>query len=105
MNDTPINLANLRKLRGLSQRDLAAMIKMDAATVQRAEVGHKSAKLETYLLCAEALEITLSDIFCESITQQERELITIFRETPEEKRHRLFDLLDLAKAPLEPKDQ
>ena len=105
MNKPPIHLANIRKLRGLSQRDLAAMINMDAATVQRAEVGHKSAKLETYIACAEALGITLSDIFGEKLEPEERDLINVFRSVPQEKRATFRNLLDLARGPLDPKDQ
>ena len=105
MTKPPIHLANIRKLRRLSQRDLAAMIDMDPATVQRAEVGHKSAKLETYIACAEALGITLSDIFSETLEPEERELIKVFRSVPHGKRETFRSLLDLATDPLDPKDQ
>lgn len=105
MKKPPIHLANIRKLRRLSQRDLAAMISMDPATVQRAEVGHKSAKLETYIACAEALDITLSDIFSETIDPAERELIKVFRSVPQEQREIFRKLLDLAKGPAVPEDQ
>lgn len=92
-----MNLARIRKARGLSQTDLAEMIGMDTASVSRAENMHKSAKLETYQLCAEALGITLADIFCDTIAPIERELVAAYRAAPES--HRAFEgLIDMAKA-------
>lgn len=77
-----MNLARIRKARGLSQGDLAEMIGMDTTSVSRAENMKKSAKLETYQRCAEALGITLADIFCDTIEPIERELIAAYRAPP-----------------------
>ena len=52
---TGMNLAKIRTSRGLSQKALGEMIGMDAATIQRAETMHSSAKLTTYVACADAL--------------------------------------------------
>lgn len=91
-----MNLARIRELRGLTQRDLAEMIGMNAATIQRAEVGAPSAKLETYKKCAAALNVSLSDIFCDDMTVIERELIAVFRRIPTAKHEQLLGLLQLA---------
>jgi transcriptional regulator with XRE-family HTH domain len=92
-----MNLARIRKARGLSQTDLAEMIGMDTASISRAENMHHSAKLETYQLCAQALKISLADIFCDSIAPTERELLEAYRASPES--HRAFEgLIDMAKA-------
>ena len=92
-----MNLARIRKSLGLSQTDLAEMIGMDTASISRAENMQKSAKLETYQLCAQALGITLADIFCDSMAPVERELILAYRASPES--HRAFEgLIDMAKA-------
>ncbi len=91
-----MKLAQIRTLRGLTQRNLGEMIGMDAATVQRAEVGAPSAKLETYRKCAEVLGVTLSDIFCDDMSSIERELINVFRQIPESKHQQLLGLLKLA---------
>lgn len=93
-----MNLARIRELRGLTQRDLAEMIGMNAATVQRAEVGASSAKLETYKKCAAALNVTLSDIFCDDMEPIERELIAVFRQIPESNHGHLLGLLKLAQS-------
>ena len=92
-----MNLPRIRKARGLSQSDLADMIGMDTATVSRAESMNKTAKLETYQLCAKALGITLADIFCDSMESIESELIAAYRASPES--HQVFaGLIDMAKA-------
>ena len=96
LHNMQMNLARIRELRGLTQRDLAEMIGMNAATIQRAEVGAPSAKLETYKKCAKALNITLSDIFSDDMTVLERELIAVFRRIPESKHEQLLGLLRLA---------
>lgn len=92
-----MNLALIRKARGLSQGDLAEMIGRDTATISRAENMRPSAMLETYQLCAQALGITLAEIFCDTMDPVERELIAAYRAAPEA--HRAFEgLIDMAKA-------
>ncbi|WP_322890014.1 MULTISPECIES: helix-turn-helix transcriptional regulator [unclassified Yoonia] len=91
-----MNLARIRELRGLTQRELGEMVGLSAATIQRAEVGAATAKLETYKKCAEALKVSLSDIFSEDMTPVERELIQIFRQIPASKHAQLLGLLELA---------
>lgn len=83
--------------KGLNQRELAEMIGLDQATIQRAEAMASSAKLLTYQKCADALGVTLADLFCEDRTPAEAALIAAFREVPEEKHPRIFDLLEIAR--------
>lgn len=92
-----MNLARIRKARGLSQTDLADMIGRDTATVSRAETMSKTAKLETYHLCAKALGVTLADLFCDDLAPVERELLAAFRAVPEEHRGVFAGLIDMAK--------
>lgn len=61
-----MRLAEIRQARGLSQQQLGEMIGRAASTVQRAEVMAKTAKLETYQLCAAALGVSLTEIFSDS---------------------------------------
>lgn len=92
-----MHLARIRKARGLSQGDLAEMIGMDTASISRAEKMDQTAKLRTYQLCADALGITLSDLFCDTMEPVEREMIAAYRAAPES--HRAFEaLIEMAKA-------
>lgn len=90
------HLARIRELRGLNQRQLGEMIGRDQSTIQRAETGHPSAKLATYVACAEALGVTLADLFAADMTPIERQLVTIFRSVPPEKHAQLLQVLELA---------
>lgn len=93
-----MNLAKIRKARKLSQRDLAAMIDVDAATVNRAEAMADSAMLKTYTKCAEALGVTLVDIFGDERTATELALLRAFRKIPADQHQRILGLLELAES-------
>ncbi len=90
-----MNLAKIRNSRKLSQRALGEMVGMDAATIQRAEVMHPTAKLATYKKCAEALGVTLPDLFVEDQTPVEAELLRIFRSIPEDRHDEILAIIRL----------
>lgn len=96
--DNGMNLAAIRNMRGLSQRALGEMIGKDAATINRAEKLHKSATLLTYSKCAEALGVTLTDLFKDERSAIEMELVRVFRRIPKEKYQELLGLLRLAES-------
>ena len=98
------NIAKLRKIRGWSQRDLAELAGVSQPTIQRAEREDKTAKLETYQKCADIFEVPLTDIF-ETRSEVEDQLIKILRNTPENKRAQLLEILDAAKSLLPSVDQ
>jgi len=92
-----MNLARIRKAQGLSLVDLGEMIGKDASTVHRAEKMDKTAKLETYQMCAEALGVSLQAIFCDDLAPVERELVAAFRAVPEAQRSVFVGLIAMAK--------
>lgn len=98
----PMNLAKIRAARGLSQKDLGEMIGKTASTIQRAEVMSKTAKLETYVESAKALNVPLAALFLDDLTPDEVRLIEAFRAKPEAQRERMVELLDLVTAPPPP---
>ena len=51
------NLAEIRKSRGVSQHELAAMVGMTAATISRLERGCTDARIGTAVKLASALDI------------------------------------------------
>jgi len=93
-----MNLTRIRDAKGLSQRALAEMIGMDAATVNRAEKMHPSAKLATYILCAEALGVTLADIFADDRSSLELELLKAFRQVPPSRHDELLAMIRLVRS-------
>ena len=89
------NLARYRELSGLSQRDLADILKVSQPTIQRAEAEDPSAKLGTYKRCAEVLGISLSDIFSERTATEDR-LVEVFRRIPHQKHEQLMSIIEVA---------
>lgn len=79
MHDLGMNLRRIREARKLNQRQLAELVGVDQATIQRAETMHPSAKLATYRMCAQALGISLAELFSEDRTAAEETLIAAFR--------------------------
>lgn len=91
-----MRLAEIRTRKGLTQRALAEMIGMDAATVNRAESMAPSAKLETYRKCADALGVTLEEIFGHEREAIEDRLVEAFRQIDPWRREELLGLIELA---------
>ena len=93
-----MNLGIIRKARTLSQDDLAAMTGLSKATISRAESMDSTAKLATYIKYAEALGITLSDIFCDDRTTLEVEFLRVFRGFAPEDHDHLLAMMQLARS-------
>lgn len=102
--DGMMNLAKIRHARGLSQRDLGEMIGKNASTITRAEKMHRSAKMETYVACADALGVTLADLFSDNLSLAERALLETYRALPPDRQQQLAAMLDLVSAPPPPRD-
>lgn len=82
------NLAYYRDLKGLSQQQLGEMIGRGQSTIQRAEASAPSAKLITFIKCAEVLGIKLSQIF-DDRSVIESELVKIFLDSDQKERDRI----------------
>jgi transcriptional regulator with XRE-family HTH domain len=93
-----MGLKEIRTSRGLTQRDLADMIHMDHATVNRAELRAQSAKLATYVKLARVLNVTLADLFADGRTASETALLDAFRKLPAARRDDWVRMLRLAQA-------
>lgn len=89
-----MRLAQIRQSRELSQEALAAMIGKDKSTISRAEKMSKTAKLETYILCAKVLGVTLADIFVAS--EAEAILIKAYRASEGPAREMLMGMAERA---------
>lgn len=98
LHNMAMQLARIRAARGLSLQELGDMIGMSAATVQRAETMQSTAKLETFIKCAAALKVSLSDIFADDRTAAEQAIIEALRRLPSDRRGLLEDLLKAAEA-------
>lgn len=94
-NHTMNNLERYRELRGWSQRDLADVLGVSQPTIQRAEKEDPSAKLETYKKCAEALGVTLADLFSDH-SAVESDLVSLYRNSDPDAQARLMQIVQAA---------
>lgn len=78
------------------------MLGIDKSTISRAENAHSSAMLNTYQRCADALGVTLSEIFCDELTPDEAELLRVFRAIPRENHAQIIGLLRLSQVTAPP---
>lgn len=79
IDNAPMNIATLRRLRGLTQTDLAEMVRLTQPTISRAEKGDDGTTLGTYRQIADALGVSLADLFTDDRTKVEAELLSAFR--------------------------
>lgn len=86
-----MSLRDIRTERGLSLAALGEMIGRDASTVQRAETMHRSAKLETFVQCAEVLGVRLEDLFTDR-SDLERLIVDAFRSLPADRQQGWADM-------------
>ena len=90
-----MNLRTIRERRGLTQTQLADMVGVNQSTINRAEKMDQTAKLATYVRCAEALGVSLADLFSDSRSAAELALIAAYRGASAEKRSILDGLVHL----------
>lgn len=93
-----MNLRRIREARGLKQADLGELIGKDKSTISRAEAMHPTARLETYMQCAEALGVTLEDLFATELTPTKRAIVDMIQRLPDEMLEPVAALLKMATA-------
>jgi transcriptional regulator with XRE-family HTH domain len=97
-----MNITAIRRLRGLTQVDLADMTQISQATISRAENGDDGTTLGCYRNIASALGVPLADLFIEDRRQSEQDLLETFRKlTPE----RQTGWLEMARAITSPRTE
>lgn len=76
------NIAIIRKIRGLSQADLADMVSTTQPSISRIEKGDDGTTLRQFIRIAEALRVELADLFSDERSTSERLLLEAFRNLP-----------------------
>lgn len=59
----------MREKKGYSQETLSEICGISATHLSHIECAHTKASLEKFVILANALEVTLDDLFCDSLTQ------------------------------------
>jgi len=87
-----MNIPTIRKLRGLTQADLAEMAGVQQSTISRAENLDRGTTIGQYLDIASALGVPLADLFIESRAKAEAELLDAFRRLPPDRQRGWLDM-------------
>lgn len=95
-NPRIMNIAKLRKAKGLNQTELAEMASVTQPTISRAEKGDDSVTLGNYKAIAAALGVPLSDLFLEDRTTAEMAIVRAYRRLPPERQQGWQDMLKVA---------
>lgn len=99
------NVAHYRKLRGLTQTDLAEMIGTSQPHISRIERGDEGPPLEMFRKIAEALDVPLSALFSEEMEAAELILLEAFRNVPRQIQQSWLEMARVAAAQPQTEDQ
>ena len=87
-----MNMENIRRLRNLTQEDLADMVESSQPTIGRAEKLYPGTTIRLYLKIANALRVPLADLFLEDRSTAESILVDAFRRLPPERQQGWLDM-------------
>lgn len=91
-----MNVAKIRKRRGLTQADLAAKVGVEQPTISRIERGDDGVTLRLLNQIATALDVEIADIFSSDRSEAETQLIEVYRRLSPERQKGWQDMLALA---------
>jgi len=80
------NIAYYRKLRGLSQEDLAQKVGVKQPHISRIENGDDGPPLRLFKDIADALDVSLADLFSEQMSKAALMVVDAFRSGSDETR-------------------
>lgn len=80
------NIAYYRKLRGLSQEDLAQKVGVKQPHISRIENGDDGPPLRLFMDIADALDVSLADLFSEQMSKAALMVVDAFRSGSDETR-------------------
>lgn len=91
-----MNIARIRKAKGLNQTQLAEMAGVTQPTVSRAEKADDSVTLGNFKAIASALNVQLADLFSDGRTSAEQAILEAYRQLPPDRQKGWQDMLAVA---------
>lgn len=92
MYHAAMRAAQIRRQRGLTQSELADMIGVEQPTISRLEKGSDAVTLRLVKQVADALGVTVADLFLDDRSVQEEAIISVYRSLPPERQKGWLDL-------------
>lgn len=99
------NIARIRSIRDLSQAELGEMVGVKQPHISRIERGDEGPPLALFRSIADALGVTLCDLFADERTSAETLLLDVFRKLPPDRQKGWLDMANLALSETPPKEQ
>ena len=95
------NIERIRKIRGLTQGDLAEMVGVKQPHISRIEKGDDGPPLRLFAAIADALHVSLSDLFADDRSDLETILVAAFRRLSPDRQQGWVDLAQDAAGPVQ----
>lgn len=92
-----MNLAKIRKAKKITQIQLAEMSGVTQPTISRAERGDDGITVGTYRACAEALGVTLIELFADDRSAGQEMLLSAFDRLPPSRQQAWLAMAELAR--------
>lgn len=99
------NIAQIRKVRGLRQNDLAEMVGVTQPHISRIEKGDEGPPLSLFRTIADALNVPLAALFSDERAEAEQMLIDAFRKLPSGRREGWLEMARLIQSEAKAADQ
>lgn len=99
------NIAQIRKVRGLRQNDLAEMVGVTQPHISRIEKGDEGPPLSLFRTIADALNVPLAALFSDERAEAEQALIDAFRKLPSGRREGWLEMARLIQSEAKAADQ
>lgn len=91
-----MRLAKIRRAKGLTQIQMAEMVGVTQPTISRAERGDYGIPIGTYKACADALGISLADLFSDDRTSAQEAILAAFDRLPPARQQAWLAMAELA---------
>lgn len=99
------NIAHYRKMRGLTQTDLAEMVGVKQPHISRIEKGDDGVSLRLYKDIASALRVELYELFTDEMNDAEALLLEAFRQVPPQIQRSWIEMARVAAAQPQTEDR
>ena len=86
------NIAKIRRARGFSQEQLAVKVGLRQPHISRIEKGDEGVSLRVLNQIAEALEVSVADLFLPDRSELETALLNAFRQLPQDRQQGWIDM-------------
>ena len=94
MSDFAKNVKKFRKEKGYSQEKLAKALHYGYTAIANYESGRNEPSLDTLLLLADALDVSVDELLGHELKSEEKQLLSSFKKLNSEKKKIILDMIN-----------